>query len=235
MNKRIKIKAHPSKWKICTEGVTEANYLKMYIKALGIDKYIIVNCKDTAESGCGKQHEALLDKMQSCGRSWNVEQVFLVHDYDKAEEQKEAKASFNITFKRAKKESDFIVIYSNPCFEYWLLLHNDFIDSNLQRNIFQEKVKDICNKKRADKKMEPLHDDKYKSDPMLYEYFGGYNNSRQARKYAIKRFAENGKQSKPIKSIKSFSSEYYANKTPCTNMFELLDALDKYARQIKYE
>jgi len=121
----------------------------------------------------------------------------------------------------------------NPCFEYWLMLHGDFIDSDLHRSMFQSKVKDVCNQKRMENKMELLHDDKYKTDPMLYEYFGGYKNSKTARKYALKRFTENGRQSKPAKQIKSFSSEYYANKAPCTNMFELLDALDEYAKKIK--
>jgi hypothetical protein len=104
--KKYKRKALPPKWKICTEGVTEANYLIEYIRLLGIEKHVLVNCKSKETSGCGKQHEALLNKMQSCGRNWNVERVFLVHDYDDAFEQEDAKASFNRTFNRAKNESD---------------------------------------------------------------------------------------------------------------------------------
>jgi len=227
--KNKKIKANPPKWKICTEGVTEANYLYEYAKLLGIDKYIRINCKNKKDSGCGLQHEKLFDKMQNCLKNTIVyEKTFLVHDYDKAAEQKEAKISFNNTFKRANDDANFHVIYSNPCIEYWLMLHLAYNDSDLHRSNFQEMVKNVCNRKREEQRLEPLHDDKFKTDPCIFCYFGGKCGSNQARKHALKRF--NISNHKKIIN-KSFSSECYSIKAPYTNMFELLDELDQYAKK----
>jgi len=223
--KKNRQKASPPKWQICTEGVTEANYLDKYIQALGLGNYVIVNCRRFKTSGCGKQHEALLDKMQECGRNWNVERVFLVHDYDKAAEHSGVKNSFDKTFSRARKESDYKVIYSNPCFEYWLMLHIGYFDSDLHRHEYQEKTKQICNRKREESGLSRLHDYEYKNDDMLFEYFGGMDGSRVACSHALARFKED----KKSKKEGSFSSERYAKNAPCTNFFELLDALNAYA------
>jgi len=225
-----KIQAHPPKWQICTEGVTEANYLKQYIKVLNLDRNVTINCKKMDAKGCGKQHEALLDKMQECGRNWNTEATILVHDYDRAAERLNEKESFSNTFRRAKEESDYKVIYSNPCFEYWLMLHTAYMDSDLHRHSYQRKVKAICNQKRKDAGLEQLHGDDYKADPMLFDYFGGYEGSLTARRNAQKRF---DKEDKTGKAKGSFSTTEHAKGVPCTNFFELLDSLDEFAAFIR--
>lgn len=217
--RRVKI----PKWQICTEGITEANYLNRYIKEKGIEQYVIVNCNKARIKGCGRQHESLLDRMQECGRKWNVERIFLVHDYDRAVEQPSAKQSFNTTFSRALNESNITVIYSNPCFEYWLLLHLDYLDSDLHRHICQDKVKEKCNKERLLRKLSPLHDDDYKADLNLFEYFGGMDGVCKARVNAKKRFKN---ETYPHASVKC------SRNAPCTNMFVLLDELDEFANRI---
>ncbi len=145
-----------------------------------------------------------------------------------AVENKEEKISFNETFNRAKEESDTYVIYSNPCFEYWLMLHLNYIDSDLHRHVCQDKVKGICNQKRAERGEHPLHDDDYKSDPDLFEYFGGVAGLKIACDNARKRFEKETERKDNI-SPKNYSNEYFAAKAPCTNMFELLEALQEYA------
>ena len=217
---KSKIEFKPPKWQICTEGVTEANYLREYIKAKGLTEHIIINCsKNKAIArGCGKQHEALLNKMQECGRERNPERTFLVHDYDNAVDQPNEKESFNNTFKRVE-ELDYYIIYSNPCFEYWLMLHKSYSDSDLHRDDYQNKVKEICNQKLKCLGKPAIHDDGYKSDPNLFEYFGGLEGSKVARHNAKRRFD---------KAEGPFATAKHAKNTPCTNFFELLDAIDEY-------
>jgi hypothetical protein len=224
MSKQIKKRVLiPLKWKICTEGITEANYLHKYVDALGIREHIDINCPKAKEKGCGRQHEALLDKMQECGRTWQYEKIFLVHDYDKAVENSKEKESFNETLRRAEPESNIYVIYANPCFEYWLFLHTEYTDSDLHRHGFQEKFKDICNKKRGLAGKPPLHGDDYKSDPDLFDYLNGLEGVAEACRKAKKRF-EN--------EVPPFSKIHYAKNAPCTNMFELINALQIYKENL---
>jgi len=227
--KESKRTALPLKWQICTEGFAEACYLTKYIRELGLSKYVIVNCKHTEHKGCGRQHEALLNKMQECGRKWSAEKVFLVHDYDKAAEHHSVKSSFNKTFERASKESGYYVIYSNPCFEFWLLLHTGYRDSDLHRHVYQKKVKEICNQKRNESGLPILHGDDYKTDPMLFEYFGGLEGAHVACNNAKKRF---DKESKTGNDNGPFSTLKHASNIPCSNMFELLYALEKFATSL---
>ena len=230
-NKNVRIKALPPKWQICTEGVTEANYFAAYVKVLNIEKHVTVNCAKARLKGCGRQHEALLDKMQECGRLWSPirERIFLVHDYDRAAEQSNEKDSFNKTFLRMKEESNYYIIYSNPCFEYWLLLHTDYYDSNLHRHICQSKVEKLVNEKRNEVGLPKLHGDEYKTDPNLFEYFGGLAGSQIARRNARARFT---KEQGINPTGELFSSIKHAELIPCTNIFELLNALDTYAADI---
>jgi len=167
--------------------------------------------------------------MQECGRNLIRERTFLVHDYDRAVEHSKAKDSFNKTFGRAKDESDYYVIYSNPCVEYWFLLHTSYSDSDYHRSVCQEKVKNICNKKREEAGLSRLHEDDYKSEPMLFEYIGGLEGVCIACRNAKTRF---DREDKSGSAVGPFSTIHHASQRPCTNLFELLQALDEFAERI---
>lgn len=84
-------------------------------------------------------------------------------------------------------------------------------------------IKEKCNKERSLRKLPPLHDDDYKADESLCEYFGGVEGVCKARENAKKRFKS---ETYPHSSVKC------SQNAPCTNIFVLLDELDKFANRV---
>lgn len=218
MAKKLR-KIKPDKWQICTEGVTEQNYLNAYLKALNLQGRVTINCGGQKNCGCGRKHESLLDKFQRCypQKFQGSKERWLLHDLDDGCKDKEECASFNRTFWRAWDESDTKVIYFNPCFEYWLILHeqNYQVDSDQQecQSTFQRIYEKKC--KACGRTLDEKSD--YKTDPTLFELLGGLDGAKCAAARAKAQLPN-----PPKFGDKSFIC---AKTCPGTNIFLLLEEL----------
>ena len=212
----------PLKWCICTEGKTEEIYLRSYCRALGIERLVDFNsdnnaCKSKSDKGCGRQHMPLIDQIQICNRKSKYEKMIAVHDYDGDLNGGNAK-----TFDEASvagEQAGIPVFYSIPCFEYWLLLHRNYMDMDLSSAQCIEKVKRHINDSRAAKGKPALTKSAYKTDLDLFAYFDGLDGVKTAKRNAQKRFSYK----KPPKKASSIK--------PSSNLYLLLDELEKLAER----
>ena len=197
------------KWCICTEGKTEELYLRAYCIDLGIQDIIDINSDScdciSSGSGCGRQHKALIDQVQICNKKSKYGRMIIIHDFDSSGDKGKA-AAFDETSQTGKSTGIF-VFYSIPCFEYWLLLHNNYIDSNLSVAECAKKVKEFINAKRKEQGKELLHGARYKTDADIYLYFHGQEGTEQAIKNAKKRF-ENSEMPQKPSSVQPSSNLY---------------------------
>lgn len=214
MGKR-KIISKPS-WLIYTEGETEKIYLNSLIRHLNLSGIITVK-------KIGKQHEALLDEMEmtlSKPKSSAIEKAYIIHDYDDAYKDDRKRESFNDTFQRAREGGYIDVIYSIPCFEYWILLHYDYCQSDLDQTTCQKKVLDIVNEERKKQQKNVLDLEKLKT----YDYLNELNllpgpKMERAEKYARKIFMDIN--NRPLPADGGLCSSI----RPSTNFFEIINAI----------
>ena len=221
-NKKKRV-ANPIKWCICTEGETEAIYLKSYCKALDIRHLVDINsenpnCLLKAGKACARQHRSLVDQIQICWKSSSYERMIAVHDLDEDGDVKTK--SFDDAFV-AGRQAGIYVYYSIPAFEYWLLLHNNPVDADLSRVDCSNKAKEYINKKRKDKNKPPLRKTAYKTDADLFLYFGGLDGADRAEQNARRRWV-NGKLPERPSTVK-----------PSTNLYILLGELKGLAKRQK--
>ena len=145
--------------------------------------------------------------------------MIVVHDLD-GDGNRKTINSFDEAFEIGK-QVDIFVYYSIPSFEYWLLLHNDFLDANLTREVCADKVKNYVNAKRKEKGQARLHGEKHKTEPGLFFCFGGIDGANRARENATKRWSNGYPPKKP------------SDVRPSTNFYLLLDALKDFSDKQK--
>jgi len=145
--------------------------------------------------------------------------MIAVHDFDDDGDKKTIE-SFDDALEIGR-QTDISVYYSIPCFEYWLLLHNNPLYADLTRDVCSNKVKNYINSKRKEKGEAPLHKGKYKTLSDLYRYFGGKDGVKTATHNAMKMFPNNEPPAKP------------STIRPSTNFYLLLDELRAFADKHK--
>ena len=116
--------------------------------------------------------------------------------------------NFNFAIDKAKK-NNIIPLWSNECFELWLLLHFNYMDSNVSRNDYYEKLKDLTKSKTYDKNMKNIFDE-----------VNGINGALKAYKNAKKLY-------------KTYKNKPYKDMAPCTTVFELIDEINKVINVLK--
>ena len=227
MPKRRKIK--PAKWHICTEGVTEQNYLEGCLKELGLQDRVIVNCGPRRESGCGKKHEQLLDQVQRCiPRKGPFAQQWLLHDLDDGKIDPKECTCFNDTFRRAWADAEVKVIFFCPCFEYWLILHDQDYEMDSAQGPCQTKFQSIYEKRRKAQNRPVGEKDNYKTDPELFQLLGGLVGMNTAIKRAEERLPSPPDFIQP----RGFECSRYC---PGTNFHVLLKELLVLSKQVAAE
>ena len=214
-----------NRWCICTEGKTEAIYLDAYCRELGVRHLIDINaehteCKMKRGEACGRQHLPLISQMKSCHYIRKYACIIAIHDYDKHHDPKKGNAT-HVTFDDASqvgKDVDIHVFYTIPSFEYWLLLHHEFEQSDLTRAACLKKVFEYTNRKRKECGKPPLRKkEDVKTDPDLFSYFGGLDGVQKAMKWAEMLLPSGQLPLKPS-SIK-----------PSTNMHVLMEKIQDFA------
>ena len=210
-NKEVKPVFH-----IYCEGETEEYYLEGYINKFysGNRRLKVIKIEKTDKNTAKELVTEAIECQDKCPKGdlfWVV--------YDRESEQKYSDELHKIAYDRAEPKNISIAI-SNVCFEVWLLLH------------FQEVVKPYNNYKdlrdhsqlREECKKRGLLDYD-KTNKQLFEIF------KQTELTQARNRAERMNTSTKNSADRSWTKPYQWN--PYTNVHELLDEIDKFARESK--
>ena len=112
-----------------------------------------------------------------------------------------AKHKFNRAFQMIEKYHNIHIAYSNEAFELWYLLHFEYCNTGISRKQYITKLSDLLGQKYL------------KNSKDMYNLIKGKESN------AI----ENAK-----RLIKSYSQDEPAENNPSTNVYELVELLNKY-------
>ena len=199
------IELRNEQWLIVCEGAkTEPEYFRNLINDVNdkSNKKVICEIK-----GTGKNTETLVshvDKLvqvddETLRKHIPYAKVFVAFDKDSFREEQFNNAIYNAL------RSGYIPLWSNQCFELWFILHYEFMNSDLYRTQYFEKLSGIFNcsyEKAADH----------------YNMLGGMKRIRKAYENAKRlynRYINEG-ETRPYKMA------------PCTTVFRLIDELESY-------
>ena len=201
----------PERHLFVTEGTkTEPNYLKGLVNLI-CERYGSQVKKQFHIIGEGDNTLNLLQKAESYqqNESDDYQHIWIIYDKDDfpadAFDNTSSRCdAINKRFQDEHRDTEFHVIWSNQCFELWLLLHFDYLHSDIDRNQYY----DILSTRIGQ------HYDK--KDPKIFETL--LPNIDKAIKHA-KRLMRNY----PVESPPS-------QKAPATNFYELIEHLGGYLR-----
>ena len=188
-------------WYFYSEGKeTEPNYLKSLFENVDKDKESI----NPIIEGLGMVSLSLVnDVIEKDNKIVKDHKTFVLFDKDD-----NPNMNFNFAIDKAK-QNNIIPLWSNECFELWLLLHFNYMDSNISRNDYYEKLKDLTKSKKYEKNMDNI-----------FEEVNGINGALKAYKNAKKLY-------------KIYKNQSYKDMAPCTTVFELIDEINKVINVLK--
>lgn len=195
-------------WLFVCEGTkTEPNYLNSLIEFANkiSDQSPIIpkiegvgrNTKSLVE--CVEDFYEYVDKFFSLKKGIPYAKTFVLFDRDSFKANQ-----FNSAINMAESRG-YIPIWSNECFELWYILHYQFLDCDIGREAYFDKLKDLIGKEYD------------KADDIF-----SLINSPERMKKAI----ENAK--KLEKCFKKGTTPY--KRVPCTKMYLLIDEIQKQLR-----
>lgn len=189
------------RWYIYSEGKeTEPNYLKSLFENVDKDKESI----NPIIEGLGMVSLSLVNNaIEKDNKIIKNHKTFVLFDKDD-----NPNMNFNFAIDKAK-QNNIIPLWSNECFELWLLLHFNYMDSNISRNDYYEKLKDLTKNKKYEKNMDNIFDE-----------VNGINGALKAYKNAKKLY-------------KKYKNQSYKDMAPCTTVFELIDEINKVINVLK--
>lgn len=188
-------------WYFYSEGKeTEPNYLKSLFENVDKDKESI----NPIIEGLGMVSLSLVNNViEKDNKILKDHKTFVLFDKDD-----NPNMNFNKAIDKAK-QNNIIPLWSNECFELWLLLHFNYMDSNISRNDYYEKLKDLTTSKTYEKNMDNI-----------FEEVNGINGTLKAYKNAKKLY-------------KIYKNQSYKDMAPCTTVFELIDEINKVINVLK--
>ena len=188
-------------WYFYSEGKeTEPNYLKSLFENVDKDKESI----NPIIEGLGMVSLSLVnDVIKKDNKIVKDHKTFVLFDKDD-----NPNMSFNKAIDKAK-QNNIIPLWSNECFELWLLLHFNYMDSNISRNDYYEKLKSLTKSKKYEKNMDNI-----------FEEVNGINGTLKAYKNAKNLY-------------KTYKNQSYKDMAPCTTVFILIDEINKVINVIK--
>lgn len=201
---------------IYCEGETEEYYLEGYINKFysGNRRLKVIKIEKPAKNTA----EELVDEVITHQRKCPKGDLFWVV-YDRESEQDYSEKKHKIAYDRAEPKNISIAI-SNVCFEIWILLHfQDTVQPyyNYQDLKKHSRLREECRKRGLT--------DYEKASKQLFEIFKKVEID-QARERA-----ERMNQSTKNSADSSWKKPYQWN--PYTNIHELLDAIDVFAKESK--
>jgi hypothetical protein len=187
----------------CEGENTEPEYFKSFPVRTDTDVKVI---------GLGRSRTALVEKVIELIHKIDKDddqQIWVVFDRDVRPDVKQGNKDFNDAITLANNHN-IKCAYSNDCFELWFLLHYDYLESALHRNLIYEKLSDKLgfNYEKAGKSKDFVK--------RLYSLFSDRMSN------AIKNAQ---------KLHKSHSNKEYCNQNPCTTVYQLVEALNENLRK----
>lgn len=188
-------------WYFYSEGKeTEPNYLKSLFENVDKDKESI----NPIIEGLGMVSLSLVnDVIEKDNKIVKDHKTFVLFDKDD-----NPNMNFNKAIDKAK-QNNIIPLWSNECFELWLLLHFNYMESNISRNDYYEKLRDLTKSKKYVKNMDNIFDE-----------VNGINGTLKAYKNAKKLY-------------KTYKNQPYKDMAPCTTVFILIDEINNVINVIK--
>ncbi len=186
---------------ICEGQNTEPGYFKS----------IPVGNADVETYGLGQSKTALVKyvlELLKADKNSNNREVWVVFDMDIKEDQhSQQKEDYNRAIDLAKANS-INVGYSNDSFELWFLLHYQYLDSQLNRRQYFEKLSQYwqCN-----------YEKEGKTDSFCRKIYNRLEDDERADQLKASERAE--------KLLNMQSSLPYSDQNPCTTVFKLIREL----------
>lgn len=197
----------PERHLFVTEGTkSEPNYLNGMI-----DQICALHGNDCRKQfevyGEGKNTLGLLSKAEQrlMNASDEFQHVWIVYDQDDF-----PRDHFDNTVKRCEAlnqknpNTQFHALWSNQCVELWFLLHFQYLQSDIERQLYRENLSEALGKKYK------------KNDPQIFSLL--FPN--------IKTAIKNAKNLRALYSEKTPPSQC----APCTNFYELIEELWPYLK-----
>ncbi len=162
--------------------------------------------------GVGQSKTALVEtvlEIIKTDKAAREKEIWVVFDMDIKEDQHaQQKEDYNQAIQLAQSKN-IRVAYSNDAFELWFLLHYEYMDAQLKRHQYYERLSELweCNYEREGK-----HEAFCRK---IYQRLE--NDSRADRSKAIA-FAR--------KLLETYSDLPYCHHNPCTTVFRLVEAID---------
>jgi len=189
---------------VCEGTKTEPNYFEGIKKDIPKGKLhsISLEVEGTGKNTLSIIKETIkISKKIQKEKSIVFDEIWVVFDKDSFPD-----VNFNNAIAKAKSQKNMWCAWSNQAFELWYLLHFQFVNTALERDVYkaylQREIKRVSN-------MEFKYE---KNRPDMYDILKKYGNQSQAIKWAEK-------------LIEQYQNEDYASQNPCTHVHELVDKL----------
>lgn len=208
-------KQKSNKWLIICEGTkTEPNYFQEVIKDINknlTDEYklnvkIIGKGKNTIS--LVKSVDELLNYIDESKTSTiPYGKIFVVFDKD------DFKSDFFNKAILTCEKNGYIPLWSNQAIEFWFLLHFNYIEGKMNRDVYFDKINEYFNKAGLKYKYK-------KNDEKLYSKLIKYGSLEQARKNALRIHQKHSKDTPSLSES-------------CTTVYKFFDEIDERLQELK--
>ena len=193
----------------CEGEQTEPNYFKGFESNIE-NNPIYKDMVTVKVQGCGKETLRVVEDAQDFVQKNKIKnaKVFCVFDKDDFP-AKDFNYAISCMEKLNKNKNDVIyhAAWSNQCIELWFLLHFSYYHSNNDRKQYFEALDNILRKRGLNKYK--------KNDDLIFDILYEHGNPKQAIIFAKKLMNE-------------YSETNYADMSPATKVYELVEELSKY-------
>ena len=193
----------------CEGEQTEPNYYKGFESNIE-NNPIYKDMVTVKVQGCGKETLRVVEDAQDFVQKNKIKnaKVFCVFDKDDFP-AKDFNYAISCMEKLNKNKNDVIyhAAWSNQCIELWFLLHFSYYHSNNDRKQYFEALDNILRKRGLNKYK--------KNDDLIFDILYEHGNPKQAIIFAKKLMNE-------------YSGTNYADMSPATKVYELVEELSKY-------
>lgn len=208
-------KQKSSNWLVVCEGTqTEPNYFNEAISEINKtleDKYklkVEVIGKGMNTTSLVKSVDDILNEIDTYKlKTVPYGKIFVVFDKDSFSNE-----LFNEAIKMCHKKG-YIPLWSNQAIEYWFLLHFNYIDSKMDRNMYKKKLNDYFKKAGLNYKYK-------KNDDKIYSKLLKYGSIDDAKKYAFRIHL-------------NYINESPSNAESCTTVYKFFEEIDERIKELE--
>ena len=208
------LKQKSSNWLIICEGTkTEPNYFERAVDEINKkidDEYklkvkIVGKGMNTKSLVKATDLQVRIDKYSTSIVPYG--KIFVVFDKDDFASDIFDK-SINIC-----ETKGYIPLWSNQAFEFWILLHFNYIEGNISRTNYEQKINEYFKKAGLNYKYS-------KNDETIYSKLAKYGSLELAKKYAAK-------------IHRKFRNELPSKSKSCTTVYKFFEEIDNRLKEIE--